>query len=77
MKNIEILGGGCAKCKQLQENTETAARELGLEFQITKVSDLKEIMKRGVMTTPGLVVDGQVRSSGKLLSPEQIKALLT
>jgi len=76
MKIIEILGSGCAKCQQLHVNSEVAAKALGIEYQITKVSDMREIMKRGVMTTPALVVDGQVKSSGKLLSPEQIKGLL-
>ncbi|PTX92279.1 thioredoxin family protein [Opitutus sp. ER46] len=76
MKNIEILGGGCAKCQQLQANTEAAAQALGLEYHIVKVSDLREIAKRGVMSTPGLVVDGVVKSSGRLLTPDQIKPLL-
>ena len=76
MKKIQILGGGCAKCQQLYANTETAAKALNLEYQIEKISDLQEIAKRGIMTTPGLVVDGIVKSSGKLLTPEQIKTLL-
>lgn len=76
MKNIEILGGGCSKCHQLHANTESAAKDLGLEYQITKITDLREIMKRGVMTTPGLVVDGQVKSAGKVLSAAQIRDLL-
>jgi len=76
MKNIEILGGGCAKCQQLHANTEAAAKTLGIEYQITKISDMREIMKRGVMSTPGLVVDGQLKSSGKLLSVDQISLLL-
>lgn len=76
MKKIQILGGGCAKCQQLYANTETAAKALNLEYEIEKISDLREIAKRGIMTTPGLVVDGVVKSSGKLLTPEQIKVLL-
>jgi small redox-active disulfide protein 2 len=76
MKNIEILGGACSKCHQLQANAESAAKDLGIEYQITKISDLREIMKRGVMTTPGLVVDGQVKSAGKVLSAAQIRELL-
>jgi len=76
MKKIQILGGGCAKCQQLYANAETAAKTLNLEYQIEKISDLQEIAKRGIMTTPGLVVDGVVKSSGRLLTSEQIKTLL-
>jgi small redox-active disulfide protein 2 len=73
---IQILGKGCASCEKLAENTEVAARELGIEYQLEKVTDLKEIMSHGVMLTPGLVVDGEVKSVGKVLSSEQIKELL-
>lgn len=76
MKKIQILGGGCAKCQQLYANTEAAAKGMNLEVQMEKVSDLKEIVRLGVMTTPGLVVDGVVKSSGRVLTAEQIKALL-
>ncbi|MFT3780510.1 MAG: thioredoxin family protein [Nibricoccus sp.] len=77
MKKIQILGGGCAKCAQLYANTEAAAKALNLEYRIEKISDFQQIAKAGVMTTPGLVVDGVVKSSGKLLSADQIKALLS
>lgn len=77
MKNIEILGSGCAKCQQLYANTEAAAQSLGLEYRLTKITDLKEIMRRGVLMTPGLVVDGAVKSSGRLLTADQIKPLLS
>ncbi len=73
---IEILGVGCPKCEKLEENAAQAAREAGVEAEIVKVKDIKEIMKRGVMFTPALVIDGAVKSTGKLLSPEEIKALL-
>jgi small redox-active disulfide protein 2 len=73
---IQILGKGCASCEKLAENTEVAARELGIEYQLEKVTDLQEIMSHGVMLTPGLVVDGEVKSVGKVLSSEQIKELL-
>jgi small redox-active disulfide protein 2 len=73
---IQILGKGCASCEKLAENAEAAARELGIDYQLEKVTDLKEIMSQGVMLTPGLVVDGEVRSVGKLLSSEEIKELL-
>jgi small redox-active disulfide protein 2 len=77
MKTIEILGGGCAKCQQLQANAEAAAKALNLEYRLEKVSDFREIAKRGVLTTPGLAVDGVVKSAGKLLTAEQIKPLLS
>ncbi|UCC72124.1 MAG: TM0996/MTH895 family glutaredoxin-like protein [Gemmatimonadota bacterium] len=73
---IQILGKGCPSCEKLAENAEAAARELGIDFQMEKVTDLKEIMKLGVMMTPGLVVDGEVKSVGKVLSSEEIKELL-
>jgi len=76
MKKIQILGTGCPKCKALAENAEAAARALGLEYQLEKVTDLKEIGKFGVMFTPALAVDGQVKSAGKVLSPEAIRSLL-
>ena len=76
MKQIHILGTGCPKCKQLAENAEMAARELGIAYELVKVTDLNEIMTYGVMLTPALVVDGDVKSSGKLLSAEDIKAML-
>jgi small redox-active disulfide protein 2 len=77
MKKIQILGTGCPKCKAMTQNAETAAKEMGIEYQIEKVTDINEIMKFGVMMTPALVVDGQVKVVGKVLSPEQIKAMLS
>jgi small redox-active disulfide protein 2 len=77
MKKIQILGTGCPKCKALTQNAETAAKEMGIECQIEKVTEINEIMKFGVMMTPALVVDGQVKVVGKVLSPEQIKAMLS
>jgi small redox-active disulfide protein 2 len=76
MKKIQILGTGCAKCNDLAANAREAACQLGVEVEFEKVTDLKEIMKFGVMTTPGLAIDGRVVSQGKLLKPEQIKAYL-
>lgn len=73
---IQVLGTGCAKCKQLTANAEQAVAELGLSVAVEKVEDLREIMKFGVMTTPALVVDGKVRSAGKVLAPAAVKALL-
>ena len=73
MKKIQILGTGCPKCKLLTANAEQAVRELGIEAEIGKVEKIADIMKFGVMTTPALVVDGQVKSAGKVLSAEEIK----
>lgn len=61
---------------KLAENAEKAAKELGIEFEIQKVQDIKEIMNYGVMMTPGLAIDGQVKAVGKVLSVEEIKKLL-
>jgi len=77
MKKIQILGTGCPKCKKLAENTETAAKDLGIEYEIQKVTDINEIMKFGVMVTPALAVDGQVKLAGKVPSVEEVKNLLT
>jgi small redox-active disulfide protein 2 len=76
MKKIQILGTGCPKCKKLTENAESAAKELGVEYEIEKVTDINEIMKFGVMMTPALAVDGQVKSVGKVISPDEIKKML-
>ncbi len=73
---IQILGTGCPKCKKLAENAETAAKGLGIEYSIEKVTQINDIMKMGVMMTPALAVDGKVKSSGKSLTVEQIQALL-
>ena len=76
MMKIQILGTGCPKCKKLQENAEMAANDLGLDYNLEKVTDINEIMKFKVWQTPGLVVDGEVKSAGKVLSMEEIKKLL-
>jgi len=76
MKKIQILGTGCPKCKKLTENAESAAKELGVAYEIEKVTDINEIMKFGVMITPALAVDGQVKSVGKVISPDEIKKML-
>jgi small redox-active disulfide protein 2 len=74
---IQILGTGCPKCKTLKANAEKAVQELGLAAEVVKVTDIKEIMAFGVMMTPALAIDGVVKSSGHLLSPEQIKKLIS
>jgi small redox-active disulfide protein 2 len=76
MKILQVLGTGCPKCRALAENTEAAAKALGIEYTLEKVTDIKEIMKLGVMMTPALVVDGQVKVVGKAPDVEAIKAFL-
>ena len=76
MKKIQILGTGCPKCKTLTANAEAAVKALGVEATVEKVEKIAEIMKFGVMMTPALVVDGQVKSAGKVLSTEEIGKLL-
>ena len=69
---IEILGTGCSKCKTLEENAKKAIAQIGGFHELKKVEDVVEIMNYGVMSTPALVIDGKVKSSGKLLSVEEI-----
>jgi small redox-active disulfide protein 2 len=73
---IQVLGTGCTKCKLLTANAERAVAELGMQATVEKVEDLREIMKFKVMSTPALVVDGVVKSTGKVLAPEAVKQLL-
>ena len=77
MKKIQILGTGCPKCKKLTENAEAAAKQLGIEYEIQKITDINEIMKFGVMITPALAVDGEVKIAGKVALPNDIKAMLS
>jgi small redox-active disulfide protein 2 len=76
MKKIQILGTGCPKCKKLAENAEDAARQLNLEFEVEKVTDINEIMKFGVMMTPALAVDGVVKVVGKVPNVNEIRKLI-
>ncbi len=80
MKKLQILGTGCPKCKKLTENTETAAKELGIEYEIEKITDIIEIIKFGVMMTPALAVDGKVKVAGvssNIPSPDEIKKMIS
>lgn len=76
MKKLQVLGTGCAKCAALAANTEAAAKESGVAYELEKVTDLKQIMAFGVMTTPALVVDGVVKVAGKVPAAKEIKAWL-
>ena len=74
---IQILGTGCPKCTRLFENAKQAVLEANLEAEVLKVQDINEITNFGVMMTPALAIDGEVKSTGKLLSPDEIKQLFT
>ena len=77
MKKLQILGTGCAKCKKLAEDAEAAAKALGIEYEIEKITDINEIMTFGVMMTPALVVDGEVKVVGKVPPLDDIKSMLS
>jgi small redox-active disulfide protein 2 len=76
MKKIQVLGTGCPKCKKLAETAEAAAKELGMDYELEKVTDIAKIMSYGVMMTPALVVDGVVKVAGKVPSVAEVKGLL-
>ena len=76
MKKIEVLGTGCPKCEQLLEMVRKAVDETGSEFDIVKVSDLSDIMEYGVMLTPALVINGEIKVSGKLPDLDSLKQML-
>ncbi|HOR32776.1 MAG TPA: thioredoxin family protein [Syntrophales bacterium] len=73
---VEVLGTGCAKCKRLTKNAEAAIKELGIEAELVKVDDITEIMDRGVMLTPALAVDGELKVSGRVADVKEIKEIL-
>jgi len=77
MVKIQILGTGCPKCKKLTENAEKAAHELEGDYEIIKVTDINEIIKFGVMMTPALAVENEVKSVGKVLSIDKIKKIIS
>jgi len=74
---IEILGTGCPKCKKLFENAQEAAKNLGAAADVVKVEDIQQIMNAGVMITPAIAVDGEVKSAGKVLSVDEIKKIIS
>lgn len=76
MKTLQILGTGCPKCKKLASNTEAAAKTLGMEYQLVKVTDINQIMTFGVMMTPALAVDGVVKVVGRVPESAEIQKLI-
>jgi small redox-active disulfide protein 2 len=77
MKKLQILGTGCAKCARLAENVEAAAKQAGLDYELVKVTDVNEIMQFGVMITPALAVDGEVKVAGKVPEAADIEPMLS
>ncbi len=73
---IQVLGPGCAKCKQLTANAQKAVAEMGVDATVEKVEDVQEIVRYRVLSTPALVIDGTVKSLGRVLSPDAIKEIL-
>ena len=76
MKKVQVLGTGCPKCRKLAANTKAAAEAAGIEYEIEKITDINEIMKFGVMMTPALAVDGEVKVAGKVPGVDEIKTLI-
>ena len=76
MMKLQVLGTGCPKCKKLAENAEAAAKAAGIEYELVKVTDINEIMAMGVMMTPALAVDGQVKIVGKVPLPADIEKMI-
>jgi small redox-active disulfide protein 2 len=76
MKKLQVLGTGCPKCERLAQNAETAAKELGIDYEMEKVTQINDIMRFGVMVTPALAIDGQVKVVGKVPGVEELKAIL-
>ncbi|TFH64155.1 MAG: thioredoxin family protein [Candidatus Zixiibacteriota bacterium] len=76
MKLIQILGTGCPKCRKLEENTKLAAKQMALECEVLKVTDINAIMHMGVMMTPALAIDGKVKVTGKVPSVDELKIIL-
>ena len=77
MTTIQVLGTGCKKCVSLKENVEAALKDMGVEADVQKIEDINEIVQFGVMSTPALAVDGQVKLVGKVATPDEIKAVLS
>lgn len=76
MKKLQILGTGCSKCRMLTDHAEQAAKELGIEYTLEKVTDINDIIAFGVLATPALAVDGEIKVSGRVPTAEAIKPLL-
>jgi len=76
MPKIQILGTGCSRCRDLMANAEKAVKELGIEAEIEKVTEIQDIVKFQILMTPGLVIDGKVKAAGRIPPVEEIKQML-
>ena len=76
MKDLKVLGPGCPRCNQLAAAVDMAARQLGIDYELTKVTDIAEITGFGVMLTPALVIDGEVAFQGKVPTPDELKEII-
>ena len=76
MKKLQVLGPGCRRCQQLADNTESAALDLGIAFELEKITDLNEILNLGVVSTPALLVDGEIKVMGEVPAPDDITPLI-
>ena len=77
MVKIQVVGPGCPKCNQLAANAKAAADKLGLDYELEKVSDMQKMMELGIMMTPALIIDGEVKAVGKLVKEDEIAELLS
>ena len=77
MKQIKVLGPGCSRCETLKANTDAAVKQLGIDAEVEKITDINEITGFGVMMTPALVIDGEVKTVGKVPSADEIKQMLS
>ncbi len=73
---IEILGMGCPKCKKLYENAQTAVKEMNVQAEVVKVQDIQKITDYGLMATPAIAIDGEVKAAGRIPAPDEIKKWL-
>jgi len=76
MKTLQVLGPGCRNCKRLAENVEAAAKELGIEYKLEKVTDIQSIVQAGILRIPALVVDGKMKLYGRVPSVKELKTML-
>ena len=76
MKKIQILGTGCSKCKKLTEEVEKAAKALDIEYELEKVTDIEKIISFGVMTTPALIINGELKVTGRVPCSEELKEMI-
>ena len=77
VRKIEVLGTGCTKCKLLESAVLQAVKELGLDIEVVKIDDFEQIIRRGLMMTPGLIIDGEIAAAGRVPSVQEIKSMIS